>query len=495
MLTLRRMMPSVLLPIGFLGLAVHGLILGFLDIRAAAGTPLGLIAPAVNLTGGLACLLASYGIWKARRWGWWLGSIYSSILPGMLLFGIIVRAYLLQSMPNLKPQTLRMHLIYPWEIFWILLFIGFIILLFQTATMDRFEGLSRNAKRLACIVGAIGFGTPILLSGVVMTVTPMLMRNLDGRWGGLPKTELFGEGIENPHSMVLSPDGSTLAVEDLSNSNGLTLLDIPSGKSRRCQLPGRPFHYCWSLDSRMIAADCGSDAGIAMIDAGTGKVFKTLNVCSHRLAFHPDGSLWNLDYRDNTLWRIDTHTWSSRSLIERCSPVQDFVISPDGKQILLAWGDYHKINPRILDPESGKMMDPWLGGDDPYIQGMKFSPDGRRLFTAHGYPAKQGRLKVWNAKTGQVEYEIPNLHSSNCDFEHFDLSPDGGFLSARDQENRPVIWSLDDRRWIWKAPGSALDLALAPSIFGPHGRELWTGAGFEFRRDHRFGIRRWTFRP
>lgn len=491
----RRIISTFILPILFFGLAFFDAVQVILHRNNAFASPGHAVSTSIGILGVLICLSVSYALWKTKRWGWWTGAVYSVIGLGMTLVGVAWRIYI-QSvlLPSIKPTTPRVPAVFGWEIIWVFIFISLLVLLFLPTETNRHEGLTERKRRNALILGGVGLAVPVLINAAIFLATPLFMRMAEVRRP--PQEGLFGKGIDHPSSMLLSPDGRTLAVDDLSKDNTLTFLDISTDRIKRCQLPARPFQFCWSMDSQMVAVYCGSDAGILVIDANQARVIQILKRCGHRLAFHPDGSLWNLDYQDNTLWRFDTKTWAARSLIEPCCPVLDFAISPDGKSILLAWGDYSQMTPRVLNPETGELLEKWSDGKDPYIRGIRFSHDGLRVFTTHGFPNKRGSLKVWNAKTGKVEYEISDLSSHQCDFEHIDVSRDDAFLSARNIEDQLGVWSIQDHRWIWEAPGPPLNLALTPAIFGTESKEIWTGLGlgFDSFRDREKGLKKWDLR-
>ncbi len=59
---------------------------------------------------------------------------------------------------------------------------------------------------------------------------------------------------------------------------------------------------------------------------------------------------------------------------------------------------------------------------------LAFSADGRLLATGGGEPSRGGEIKLWNAATGELARDIPNIHSDVV--LGLDFSPDGNFLAS-----------------------------------------------------------------
>ena len=59
---------------------------------------------------------------------------------------------------------------------------------------------------------------------------------------------------------------------------------------------------------------------------------------------------------------------------------------------------------------------------------LAFSADGKLLATGGGEPSRGGEIKLWNAATGDIARDIPNIHSDVV--LGLDFSPDGNFLAS-----------------------------------------------------------------
>ncbi len=294
----------------------------------------------------------------------------------------------------------------------------------------------------------------------------------------LPLRNYFGTGIGNISSMSLSPDGKVLAMEAWNTMNSdlheLALLDVNSGKVKKAALPGMSFDLLWSPDGRFLVVNCGSEKGTLLLDSESGKVIRTLMLKSSWVAFHPDGSLWHLDYDDNTIWRNDLKGGAEQQLMGPCNPVHGLAVSPDGKRVILAWGGWNDVDPILLDATSFGKLDHWIDKGQGHINSMRFSFDGQHFFTSHSDPRTEGHVKVWNVGSGKVEYVISDLDPLNCDFKHIDISRDGRFLSATRKDRSFGIWSLELRRWIWTLPSEGTPQVWNTAVFSGDSRELWT---------------------
>ena len=71
---------------------------------------------------------------------------------------------------------------------------------------------------------------------------------------------------------------------------------------------------------------------------------------------------------------------------------------------------------------------------------LAFSADGKLLATGGGEPSRGGEIKLWNAATGELARDIPNIHSDVV--LGLDFSPDGNFLASAAADKMARVTNL-----------------------------------------------------
>jgi hypothetical protein len=488
----------------FLCLCAVQLYFGFRSLPDSWANPGAFVDLAISLLSGLACILAARGLWKRRPWGWWVGALIGTCGLALNAFGFLAllgSRYLLPQ--KFKPPPVSWNMVQGF-VLWTLAFALLLGLLFQKRVLAAVAQEPFHRLRRGLIAVCAGLALPILVVGIMAIAAFVgISRQLQqSPFDGPPvdPSTLFGREAGSVYAMAASPDGKYLAVEAAGNGERagfkLGLLELGTEKLRWLSVPDHVSRMRWSPDGRILAADCGSHGNIHFISAETGKVAWSKAFPAIHTAFHPDGSLWYLDYGDNTLWSIDPQSRTCvHRLLNPCDPVQGFAISPDGRRIALAWGDFSRMVIQVVDSSNGTSLGKWSDVENSVITDMRFSGDGKWLLTAHAPKATEGVIKVWNSATGKMEYEIKDLYTLFFDFDHVPISPDGKFLAARALDGKREIWSMEDRTWIWTMPEGKLSTKMDPGIFSPDSKAFWAKAPFTFGRDNGLqgGLQRWTF--
>ena len=84
---------------------------------------------------------------------------------------------------------------------------------------------------------------------------------------------------------------------------------------------------------------------------------------------------------------------------------------------------------------------------------LAFSADGKLLATGGGEPSRGGEIKLWNAATGELARDIPNIHSDVV--LGLDFSPDGNLLASAAADKMARLTNLAEGK-------------LARTFRGPH---------------------------
>lgn len=109
---------------------------------------------------------------------------------------------------------------------------------------------------------------------------------------------------------------------------------------------------------------------------------------------------------------------------------------------------------------------------------VAFSPDGKRLATAHSYSADPGEVKLWDTATGAL---VATLPLADRGIASIAFSPDGKLLAgqahpmAAPSSSEVVLWDVAARRELRRLGGP--DGRIGAMAFSPDGRSLASCGG------------------
>jgi eukaryotic-like serine/threonine-protein kinase len=260
-------------------------------------------------------------------------------------------------------------------------------------------------------------------------------------------------------------------------------------------LKGFEWHYLWQLcrdklvlgprhsrPARAVAfspdgrrAASGSDGGAVKIwDTATGK--EMFPVMGHRktvhaVAFHPSGKTFGTASIDNivSIWDCGSGEELYR-IAGAAGTLHSIAFSRDGKWLAVAGNDDSIV---LCDAADGKerkrfpafdQKSPMNGGHRNTVNGVAFSPDGKRLASA----SADKTVIVWNVAEGKQERKLEG-HSGRV----YDVafSPDGKLLASSDDSSSTIIvWSPETGKEIRRH--SEHTLPITGIAFSPDGRQL-----------------------
>ena len=172
----------------------------------------------------------------------------------------------------------------------------------------------------------------------------------------------------HPYSLVLSPDGRSLAVSNWGDSS-VSLIDIQALKeTSRIKVGSHPNELVWSKDGRIFVANAGSNDVSVISD---GKVVETIKT-----------------------------SLSPRDLVG--STPDALAISPDGKSLYVANADNNDV--AVIDV-AGKQSN--VKGFIPtgwYPSALAISPDGKKLYIGTGKGLKFDANAPSKTKFSRTEY-------------------------------------------------------------------------------------------
>ncbi|MCF3605449.1 CHAT domain-containing protein [Planktothrix agardhii 1033] len=137
--------------------------------------------------------------------------------------------------------------------------------------------------------------------------------------------------------------------------------------------------------------------------------------------------------------------------------------SPDGKKLATASGDN---TVKLWDTATGKEIKT-LTGHTKSVNSVSFSPDGKQLATASG----DNTVKLWDASSGK---EIKTLTGHTDSVNGVSFSPNGKKLATGSRDNTVKLWDASSGKEIKTLIGHT-DSVLAVS-FSPGGKKLATAS-------------------
>ena len=282
------------------------------------------------------------------------------------------------------------------------------------------------------------------------------------------------EGEKKLQVAALAPDGKTLVAA--SAASRLFFWDVESGKLRRTiQVPlprnaVRDFVTVLAVtpDSRAVLA--GTQEGdILRWDLATGKELPPLRGNTRRLVsglFFPPGgkALVSMGW-DGVLRRWNLATGKQQPSGEGYERHVQMAMSPGGRAVVI--GDEGGRLDLWASP-SGKLLR-CLVASGPSVTGLAFAPDGGTLAVG----LRDNRVILWNAaswhekRTLRLPGKLNPMYGAW--FEGLTFSPDGRRLFTACEGDGTRLWDLSSGKELWHQPGHGR------GAFAPDGKTLVSG--------------------
>ena len=282
-------------------------------------------------------------------------------------------------------------------------------------------------------------------------------------------------------SIAFSPDGSVL-VSGAWDKIGLW--DVTTGELKQTLPEGKPAFtegassISLSPDGKTLASDNLGRYNLSLWNVTTGEKKRTIAGYMSQVrsvAFSPDGKTLASRSLRGEIYLWDTNTGEKKQQLLRGSRTISSIdlgclsFSPDGKT--LASGNGVEID--LWDATIGELKKT-LTGHDKGVNSLSFSPDGRLLASG----SWDGTVRLWNAMTGEQQRKLTHQAVSSVSF-----SPDGKTLASGSLDGNIYLWDVTRGELTQKLENQNLMRGQADSYpprihsvsFSPDGRTLASG--------------------
>jgi WD40 repeat protein len=199
------------------------------------------------------------------------------------------------------------------------------------------------------------------------------------------------------------------------------------------------------------------------------------------LAFHPNGRLLAIPSSDHSIRVWDASGGRGQPMLTlrgHTARVLGVAFSPDGRLLastsadktVRLWDFTGAGRPGAPAP-GGRALSPLhtLSGHQEWVIGVAFSPDGQRLASVSGETDKPGRVKVWDAASGELLFTFPGQAIPNP-VVRLAFSPDGRRLASGSLKNAVKVWDLTTGQEVHTLSGHTEHILNV--AFSPDGRRL-----------------------
>jgi DNA-binding beta-propeller fold protein YncE len=254
------------------------------------------------------------------------------------------------------------------------------------------------------------------------------------------------EGVENPHGLVVTPDGEYLIAGSLAETaapagaahetptsrlylihpaHGHVMLTIP--------VAGWTHHQAITPDGRYVISTHTARGDISVLDVTTNQIAQRIATGpapNYALITREGDRAYVSNSGNNTITEIDLSTWTILRTLEAGPSPEHMVFSSDEQTIYVT-------NPRAgtvsaISVASGKVAGTYEIG--PNVHGLDMGDDGRTLFISS---QQAGTLTALNTANGEMR-SVPLAPAPY----HLNTIPGTGVVYVSSRQD-PVIWVID----------------------------------------------------
>jgi len=298
------------------------------------------------------------------------------------------------------------------------------------------------------------------------------------------KLRSFCQSIDSVLSVAFSPNGKKVIIG--SHNNTAVLWDLASGRVlHTLPLPATYVsRVAFNRDGTQVLTACwDNDKVVTLWDPATGRKLRQISQAGgdeaaqygilNSVAISPDGRQiltaggdFSQKAAEIILWDVRTAK-KLRSFEQRKSIVKCVAFSPDGRHFLSGSGDYFETVAEVIlrDARTGKTV-LTFEQDGGFVKSAAFSPDSRKVLSAGG-----GDLILWDAATGQ---ELRRFEGHAGWVSSVAFSPDGQQVLTGSSDETGRLWGADTGRELRRFEGHTASVESV--AFSPDGQQVLTGS-------------------
>jgi len=255
-------------------------------------------------------------------------------------------------------------------------------------------------------------------------------------------------GVDNPHGLVVTPDGEYLIAgslkeeplkkgqaKDTPNSKLFFIHPVHGHVMSTIAVSGWTHHQAITPKGRYVISTHGMRGSVSVVDLESNTVVKTIAtgpVPNYTLITKDGKRAFVSNTGNNTISEIDISNWKVIRALESGPAPEHMTFSSDESKIFVTNPRAGKVS--VVDIKTGKVTEAYTIGKS--VHGLDIGDDGKTIFAS----SKKGEKLVAVDTTNGTKRE---LKLSPAPY-HLNTIPGTGkvYVSSR---KKPIIWVVDQK--------------------------------------------------
>ncbi|GAA6620283.1 WD40 repeat domain-containing protein [Scytonema sp. NUACC26] len=197
---------------------------------------------------------------------------------------------------------------------------------------------------------------------------------------------------------------------------------------------------CLAISEHGNIAVCDSDMTIKIWNLNTGKCIRSIDDTADYLAITSDGKTFvSFNHSNGNIIKLwDIETGCCKHTIEMRSDCNSIYISPDGKNIVVDFGQFIEI----WDIQTGRSKYTYQIEENQFHQAtLTITPDGNTILIG----CNDGTIELLDLETGEI---FGSLKGHVASVNSIAISADKKFLVSSSDDNTIVIWGMQAKSYL-----------------------------------------------